>query len=96
MDYEMYNKQIDEMSRAMCFDSEHCNVKSCVAVNCEETWSAERLYNAGYRKQIYGEWKLGCVCSRCKKITINYHPAFCCNCGAKMRNGVKRKWNLKK
>ena len=53
MDDEMYNKQIDEMSRAMCFGSEHCNVKSCVSVNCEETWSAKKLYNAGYRKQ---EW----------------------------------------
>ena len=45
-----YN-QIDEMSKAMCFSSEHCTVASCVQVNCETTWLATSLYNAGYRKQ---------------------------------------------
>lgn len=45
----MRDKQIEEMARAMCL-REHCPVKSCIKVNCEKTWLAEALYNAGYRK----------------------------------------------
>lgn len=44
-------KQIEEMAKTMCFQSESCRVKSCTEVNCEKTWLAEKLYNAGYRKQ---------------------------------------------
>ena len=44
------DKQIDEMARTMCFQRESCTVKSCTKVNCEKTWLAENLYNAGYRK----------------------------------------------
>ena len=43
-------KQIEEMARTMCFRN-HCDIKSCVQVNCETTWAASTLYNAGYRKQ---------------------------------------------
>ena len=43
-------KQIEEMARAMCFQRDSCTVKSCTKVNCEKTWLAENLYNAGYRK----------------------------------------------
>ena len=44
------DKQIDEMARAMCFQRESCTAQSCTKVNCETTWLAENLYNAGYRK----------------------------------------------
>lgn len=44
------DKQIEEMARAMCFQRESCAVTSCTKVNCETTWLAENLYNAGYRK----------------------------------------------
>ena len=44
------DKQIEEMAKTMCFQANSCNVKSCVQVNCEKTWLAEALYNAGYRK----------------------------------------------
>lgn len=44
------NKKIDEMARAMCLQREHCTAKSCTGVNCETTWLAKALYNAGYRK----------------------------------------------
>jgi hypothetical protein len=44
------DKQIDEMAKVMCFQADSCTVKSCVQVNCEKTWLAENLYNAGYRK----------------------------------------------
>ena len=43
-------KQITEMAKTMCFQANSCTVKSCVQVNCEKTWLAENLYNAGYRK----------------------------------------------
>ena len=45
------DKQIDEMARTMCFQRESCPAKSCIKVNCEKTWLAEALYNAGYRKK---------------------------------------------
>lgn len=42
---------INEISRDMCFFAEDCLSKnSCTALNCEKTWLAEKLYNAGYRK----------------------------------------------
>lgn len=44
------DKQIEEMARTMCFQSESCTAESCTKVNCEKTWLAENLYNAGYRK----------------------------------------------
>ena len=44
------NRQINDMARAMCFQRESCTAKSCINVNCEKTWLAEALYNAGYRK----------------------------------------------
>lgn len=44
------DKHIEEMARTMCFQRENCTVKSCIEVNCEKTWLAEALYNAGYRK----------------------------------------------
>ena len=44
------DKQIEEMAKTMCFQADSCTVKSCLQVNCEKTWLAEALYNAGYRK----------------------------------------------
>ena len=45
------DEKIDEMAKTMCFQRDSCPVKSCVGVNCEKTWLAEALYNAGYRKE---------------------------------------------
>ena len=56
---------------------------------------AEHLYNAGYRRQSEGEWRLlrnmMCECSMCHDC-FNYYsstdlPNFCPNCGAKMKGG---------
>jgi hypothetical protein len=61
---------------------------------------AEHLYNAGYRKQIDGEWEKvrhHRECSKChyrapyKKIKNGYFlqdlTLYCPNCGAKMKGG---------
>lgn len=62
---------------------------------------AEQLYNAGYRKQIDGEWEartdvVGFVrCSVCKDFNVYDEWAdgkkwnFCPHCGAKMKGGAE-------
>ncbi|MEE0968736.1 MAG: hypothetical protein U0M06_05125 [Clostridia bacterium] len=60
---------------------------------------AENLYNAGYRKQIEGEWekqvfiifdseKVGYRCSECN-TTWDTPTHYCPNCGAKMKGGAE-------
>lgn len=60
---------------------------------------AEALYNAGYRKQIEGEWekrtfiifdseKVGYTCSECN-TTWDTETKFCPNCGARMKGENK-------
>lgn len=60
----------------------------------KETYSTQEiasvLYNAGYRKQVEGEWiKKGLssiVCSNCDYMAWDYHRTqYCPNCGAKMK-----------
>ncbi len=77
---------IDEMSRTMCFNSHTCNVESCTKVNCETTWLAEKLYDAGYRKvteeseveptAVWEFWK-GWTCNYAYRI----EDATCSRCG---------------
>lgn len=51
-------KQIEEMAKDLC-DIECKGMKCgiCDSYGCEYRMQAEALYNAGYRKQIVGEWK---------------------------------------
>lgn len=54
-------KQIEEMARIIC---NLCTEEGCLCdggycnFNCNDYERAKRLYNAGYRKQREGEWKL--------------------------------------
>lgn len=96
------NKQIEEMAKVACtvFDGRCANCPLTRYAPCPPKASAERLYNAGYRKQIEGEWinKDGfLVCSECDatkpiafatEIKITYYKCDFCNCcGAKMKGG---------
>ena len=72
-----------------------------VRVDCERI--AERLYNAGYRKQSEGEWETipdysrelityRHICSECKTFYKDIRPhghKFCHECGAEMKGGAE-------
>jgi DNA-directed RNA polymerase subunit RPC12/RpoP len=87
-------EQIEEMAKELCgmnIACKDCRLdKLCLARN-----SADILYNAGYRKQIEGEWKWisddDCICSACGKVFYTADNAdagfwnFCPDCGAKMK-----------
>lgn len=96
------DKQIAEMAKLACsvFDG-NCTDCSFAIYHppCPPKASAERLYNAGYRKQVKGEWveiefTVHCeddvgVCYRCSECE-GYNDSevnFCPNCGAKMKGG---------
>ena len=53
-------KQIEEMAELICDNKDDrgvCSTDGCVCnYNCEYRYSAEALYDAGYRKQSEGEW----------------------------------------
>lgn len=84
-------EQIEEMSRTMCF-SGACDVESCLAVNCETTWAALALYNAGYKKIARGKWikrtehsEVECdQCGCSPKLVSSMLPKYCPHCGAYM------------
>lgn len=95
-------KQIEEMARAMCayYGTEKCyDCRYCC--DCHIAKEADRLYNAGYRKQSEGEWIQDViafcnVCSLCKAKVDRYAIVcnsgklnFCPNCGAKMKGGAE-------
>ncbi|MBE6656782.1 MAG: hypothetical protein E7609_07995 [Ruminococcaceae bacterium] len=89
----MYN-QIEEMAKLACsvFDGDCHNCSFSFYPPCPPKASAERLYNAGYRKQSEGEWvKRGNekTCSLCKFIYYSNNDEwnFCPNCGAHMSGG---------
>lgn len=83
-------KQIEEMARII--DDNHGFIVSSVE-------TAEKLYNAGYRKQSKGKWVLvgngngraiHWKCSVCGYETLdvsNGDTNFCPNCSADMRGG---------
>ncbi len=98
-------KQIEEMANAMCSLGES-NCQECAThwefvtiPKCDLVARAERLYNAGYRKQSVGEWKENViafcnVCSVCKAKVDRYAIKcnsgklhYCPNCGARMGGG---------
>ena len=92
-------KQIGEMAKILseyedCGDCQNCNYHGC----CGEVRIATNLYNAGYRKQSEGEWKLhkdgSGTCSQCHFIQkdiwdYDHYQHFCGHCGAKMKGGAE-------
>lgn len=98
------DKQIEEMARLMCegcADYGDCKYDICDATLDE----AERLYNAGYRKQSGGEWKIMKMgdgekvrtCSSClisQSVSVYKGKVmfrYCPYCGAKMDGERKEK-----
>ena len=98
---EAAREQIEEMAHELCGMNSSCEVcrldKLCLARN-----SADILYNAGYRKQSEGEWRVQSVgradcfvfffklcseCNYCYKSTSPTGYKYCPNCGAKMKGG---------
>ena len=85
-------KQIEELARVIC---DGCT--ECKRIMCTEWYIAQKIYNAGYRKHVEGEWKETCVkdvfqCTNCKRPTkmdelcdSEILRAYCPNCGARMR-----------
>lgn len=89
-------KQIEEMAKIFCGMKNGCDGCMWDKVHCNERNCAEEIYNAGYRKQIEGEWKpimqeLGYCdtleCSICGEIidVSQGDYKYCPNCGAKMK-----------
>ena len=84
------NKQIEEMAVDLCLidTCKHLPQEDCNKTNCAYC-EAEALYNAGYRKQSEGEWKIWeshIYCSQCLVVQDRATP-FCPNCGARMKGG---------
>ena len=88
------NEQIEEMAKVIARRSVAFRNPN-VAFMTTAHKTAESLYNAGYRKQIEGEWekrtfiifdseKVGYRCSECNTTWDTTTP-FCPNCGAKMK-----------
>ena len=89
--------QIEEMARVICDGCPACN-----HIMCNEWYTATKIYNAGYRKQIEGEWTRIEVRGKnyaqvyyqhndCKVNQTQMFPSpynSCPNCGAKMKDGA--------
>ena len=91
-------EQIEEMADILCQSKNHvCNGGD----DCRCLKQATDLYNAGYRKQSNGEWKISKIgdggkvrtCSNCHiSQTVNVYNGkvmfkYCPYCGAKMKGG---------
>ena len=93
------NKRIEEMAKHCPFYEEgNCLLLEEDALECDMKCDMctfmNTLYNAGYRKQIVGEWKKRGnekTCSLCKFIYYSNNDDwnFCPNCGARMSGGKK-------
>ena len=97
-------EQIEEMARVICASDILCHTcGESTYTYCAEA-IAEALYNAGYRKQIKGEWIehdddwcgafYTCSVCGCDWTTIDGTPQennmrFCPECGAKMKGGAE-------
>lgn len=83
-------KQIEEIAKIIImYDSVNSTEEDIV--RC-----ANHIYNKGYRKQLEGEWvkdEKSRTLHRCSKCGYgSYYNGvrlgnFCCNCGARMKNG---------
>lgn len=90
-------KQIEELARVICGGCP--NTEECLHVMCLEWYNAKKIYNAGYRKQVEGEWiqqlrpyedEIECsVCGARFNVIDNCTEKFdfCPACGAKMKGG---------
>lgn len=95
-------KQIEEMAHHLClwWDGKICTfTKHECNHDCSAFLDSARLYNAGYRQQIEGEWlaeieyydndsgdytaRKVFKCSKCGRKEKQKEPY--CNCGAKMK-----------
>ena len=87
------NKQIEEMTKNLT----KCACECEYDCSCSEKEHAEILYNAGYRKQVEGEWIEDmhdwdftpydynyCTCSVCGNREQIKSP-YCRECGARMK-----------
>ncbi len=94
------NKQIEEMAKIIvtgcnegcCEECKHS--EGVLYPDCVPQFTAEALYNAGYRKQSEGEWKKRGnekTCSLCKFIYYSNNDDwnYCPNCGSKMKGGAE-------
>lgn len=96
-------KQIDELAKTLykggaepCgrkIPCKKCSVYSDTdGIYCACYIKAERLYDAGYRKQEQGVWKTESngvvVCSNCgeEHEWDDYRPSYCEDCGARMKD----------
>ena len=83
-------KQIEEMADKLCTTSYFCTAEdwdSCDIKDSDEYCHrcrkvAERLYNAGYRKQSEGEWvERTKTTTNAKGMEARYTINFCSECG---------------
>ena len=104
MEREMKEKQIEEMTKALCHMNTCASKKdgSGCYKYCKAYIYAFRAVNAGYRKQSEGEWihtdKANhwfgkdecnqCHYHDCERIDLS-HFNYCPNCGAKMKGGAE-------
>lgn len=87
-------KRIEEMSRHVCASCDYDYNGSCglhrLPEQCHKATNiAEVLYEAGYRKQVEGEWishEGYEECGGCHAKAMFRHN-FCKSCGAKMKGG---------
>ena len=69
-------KQIEEMTKDLCdIECKGMKCNTCDSYGCEYRMQAEALYNAGYRKQMVGEWifkeeKDAFFCSLCDQEAL--------------------------
>lgn len=100
-------KHIEEMAWDICDIPRHPSYKSCMDCNCyakcHAMYYAKRAHDAGYRKQVEGEWLerkgerwIGSEvcetytyynCSICEGYSRR-RTNHCPNCGAKMKGGA--------
>lgn len=93
----MSKEQIEEMAEVLRHSCENeCFKNKDGFADCEAC-EACLLYDAGYRKQSEGEWKLGksgCMyfCSSCGYSAFPREEEewnFCPRCGTKMKGGAE-------
>lgn len=95
--------EIIDLKKTLC--GKPCDVCGRYGKKCIPEYNAERLYNAGYRKQSVGKWiwinqatgylepPYGdtCKCSLCEFVIdiSESNYNFCPNCGARMKGGAE-------